>query len=87
MQRQQFADVREILDILLLNDSPNIIATDCELKARYACDARPWPFSSADDAASCFSQAIAANVRKYASVKVSVDKAILYLELDTPRLF
>ena len=65
--------VSELLDVISMRGTPDIIAIDCEMKARCATPERPWPFESACDAALCFYEVLDANRRKYADIVINVD--------------
>lgn len=69
---------RELLEIIMMKGTPDIIALDCELKKRYS-PVRPWPFEDAEEAAACFRKVAAEGQKKYAGVTVSVDRNILKL--------
>ena len=69
---------RELLTILAMKGTPDIIALDCALKKRYS-PARPWPFEDAEDAAACFKKVAAEGQKKYAGITVSVNGNILKL--------
>ena len=71
----------ELLSILVMEETPNIISIDCALRAKYS-KTRPWPFKSAEDAATCFRDAIARNQKAYGEVTVAVDNDILTITLN-----
>lgn len=63
---------RELLTILAMKGTPDIIALDCHLKKRYASPARPWPFEDAEDAAITFRD-VAKSAQKYNGIAISTD--------------
>ena len=65
--------VKELLDIISMKGTPDIIAIDCEMKSRCASLERPWPFESPYDAALCFQSILDDSRRKYAGVSVIAD--------------
>ena len=73
--------VSELLSILVMGGTPDIISFDCTLRAKYS-KTRPWPFESAEDAAACFRDAIARNQKAYGEVTVTVDNDILTITLN-----
>lgn len=76
--KMRYTVARDLLDVLAMRGTPDIIALDCALKRKYSA-ARPWPFEDADDAASFFSEVIAGSQKKYVGISVRADKNILYL--------
>lgn len=76
--KMRSAVARDLLDVLAMKGTPDIIALDCALKRKYA-TARPWPFEDAEDAAGFFSEIVAGNQKKYAGISVRTDRGILYL--------
>ena len=72
---------RELLSVIALPGTPDIIAIDCELKKKYRSPIRPWPYANAEDALACFRKVAAEGQKKYASIEVSVVREnILRLE-------
>jgi len=71
---------REFLDVLVMNQTPDIIELDSDLKSRIATFERPWPFTSAEDAAGHF-RLVASATKKYSGVKVTTDYQVLRLVL------
>ena len=71
----------ELLSILVMEETPDIISIDYALRAKYS-KTRPWPFKSAEDAAACFRNAIARNQKTYGEVTVAVDNDILTITLN-----
>ena len=72
---------RELLSVIALPGTPDIIAIDCELKKKYRSPIRPWPYASAEDACQCFEKVAAEGQKKYAGIEVTVVKeSILRLE-------
>lgn len=79
-ERTREAVARELLTILAMKGTPDIIALDCELKKRYSPEPlRPWPFEDAEDAAACFKKVAAEGRKKYEGITVTTDKNILRL--------
>ena len=64
---------KELLDVISLKGTPDVIAIDCELKSHCASPERPWPFENAYDAALCFQSILDDSRRKYAGVSVIAD--------------
>ena len=72
---------RELLTVIKMKGTPDIIVLDCALKAKYASPQRPWPYASPEDALACFKKVAAEGQKKYAGVKISIEKdALLRLE-------
>lgn len=65
--------VTELLDIVSMKSTPDILAIDCSLKYRCATPEDPWPFERAYDAGLCLKEVQDANRRKYAGIVVNVD--------------
>lgn len=79
-EKTREAVARDLLTVLSMRGTPDIIALDCTLKKRYSHEPlRPWPFEDAEDAAACFKKVAAEGQKKYAGITVSVDKNILRL--------
>lgn len=68
---------RELLSVIALPGTPDIIALDCELKRKYHSPTRPWPYASAEDALACFQKVAAEGKKKYAGIEVSVVKDVI----------
>ena len=73
--------VNGLLSILVMKNTPDTIAIDCKLKAKYA-QMSPWPFEGADEAAACFRDIIEKNSKTYGEVNVSIDNDILTIALN-----
>ena len=72
---------RELLSVIALPGTPDIIALDCELKKKYRSPTRPWPYTSTEDALACFKKVAAEGQKKYAGIEVTVVREnILRLE-------
>ena len=75
------AVAREMLTVMTLPGVPPAVLLDCELKKKYDSPARPWPYRDAAEALSVFQKIAAEGQKKYAGIRVSVEKeTILRLE-------
>ena len=68
---------RDLLTVISLKGTPDVILLDCELKTKYASPHRPWPYSSPEDALACFQKVAAEGQKKYAGIEVSIEKDVI----------
>ena len=68
---------REMLTVMTLPGVPPVVLTDCALRTKYASPRRPWPYSSPEDALACFQKVAAEGQKKYAGIKMSIEKDVI----------